>query len=155
MTASDTMHGVILGENDSLIRGIVRSIFAKAQHAIFPAADGEEAVMLARRFTASLVILDIGMPRKNGLVACREIRSLPGYADVPIVMLTGYVDDRMREAAKQLGANDFIPKPFRPDRLLSRLAAHLPLLRNAGPRSEHLEKGHQMVQIWRDVDRRA
>ena len=48
-----------------------------------------EAVALARQFRARLVLLDIAMPRLNGLLACEAIRALPDYAEVPIVMLTG------------------------------------------------------------------
>jgi len=153
MNQAESLRGVILGENDALIRGIVRSIFVKAQHPIFPAVDGEEAVQLAHQFQASLVILDIGMPRKNGLVACSEIRRLPGYQDVPIVMLTGYVDARIREAARLLGASGFIAKPFRPDQLLAKLSAFLAPPPHGRPRTEMLDKGHQVVQIWRDMER--
>ncbi len=116
---------VLLAENDSMVRGLIRSVLLSAEHAVFLAADGVEAVTLARQFQAGLVLLDIGMPRLNGLLACHEIRGLPGYAAVPIVMLTGFADQRMRDAALALGATDFITKPFRPDLLLARLAAHL------------------------------
>jgi CheY-like chemotaxis protein len=92
---------------------------------VFPAGDGVEAVMLARQFKARLVLLDIAMPRLNGLLACQAIRALPNYADVPIVMLTGYNDGRIRRAAQQVGASKFITKPFRPDALLAQLAIYL------------------------------
>jgi CheY-like chemotaxis protein len=99
---------------------------------VFLAADGVEAVDLARQFKARLVLLDIAMPKLNGLLACDAIRSLPGYANVPIVMLTGYDDERMRHAARRVGANDFITKPFRPDQLLERLAGYLGIPAPAG-----------------------
>ncbi len=116
MTLQCISNGVILAENDALLRAIVRSVLVSAEQQVFLAADGLEAVGLARQFKARLVLLDIGMPRLNGLLACKTIRALPGYADVPIVMLTGYDNERMRQAARQVGANDFITKPFRPER---------------------------------------
>jgi DNA-binding response OmpR family regulator len=117
--------GLIFGENDPLMRGIVRSVLLQTGHNVFLAADGMEAISLARRLQARLVLLDIGMPRLNGMLACQAIRKLPGYTDVPIVMLTGYDDTRMRQAARLVGADDFITKPFRPDQLLARLMVHL------------------------------
>ncbi len=123
--ASARANGVILAENDGAMRAVIRSVLLRAEQLVFPAADGLEAVTLARQFRARLVILDIAMPRLNGLLACEAIRALPGYATVPIVMMTGYDNAPMRLAARRLGANDFITKPFRPYALLARLAAYL------------------------------
>ena len=131
MTLRIIANGVILAENDAQVRGIVRSVLVRADQQVFPAADGLEALDLARQFKARLVLLDIGMPRFNGLQACEAIRALPDYADVPIVMLTGYDEERVRLAAIRAGAHDFITKPFRPDLLLARLAKYLHL--PAGP----------------------
>jgi DNA-binding response OmpR family regulator len=144
--------GVILAENDGPMRAVIRSILLRAEQLVFPAADGEEAVMLARQFRARLVMLDIAMPRLNGLLACKAIRALPGYAAVPIVMLTGHCDDAMRVAAQRLGANDFITKPFRPNDLLARLATHLDLPAHLVPAVD-LGEGDVMsgarVQVWK------
>ncbi len=125
MTLKAISHGVILAENDAQVRAIVRSVLVAAEQQVFPAVDGLEAVHLARQFKARLVLLDVGMPRLNGLQACEAIRALPNYADVPIVMLTGYGNEQVRQAAQRVGANDFITKPFRPDVLLARLANFL------------------------------
>ncbi len=182
MTHAEIANGVIVGENEALMRGIIRSILLHMEQQVFPAADGLEAVSLARQFTARLVLLDIGMPRLNGLLACQAIRALPGYAKVPIVMLTGYDDERMRAAALQVGANDFITKPFRPDLLLARLAAYLKIPAKALPGrtsaggdhalaggraqvwdihhdpvavcgdSEELTSGRKMLHVWRTLD---
>jgi DNA-binding response OmpR family regulator len=116
---------VILAENDALMRGIIRAILLRAEQVVFPAGDGQEAVMLAQQFRARLVMLDIDMPRLNGLEACEAIRALSLYTDVPIVILTGHCDERMRLAAERVGATAFITKPFRPNVLLSQLAAYI------------------------------
>jgi DNA-binding response OmpR family regulator len=133
MSPDDIGGGVILAENDTLLRGTIRSVLLHTKKQIFLAADGLEAIGLARQFKAQLVLLDIGMPRLNGLEACKVIRALPGYADVPIVMLTGHNDVRLHRAAQRLGANDFITKPFRPDMLLARLATYLDMPAPVGP----------------------
>jgi CheY-like chemotaxis protein len=118
-------NGVIVADNEALMRDIVRTVLTRANQQVFPVVDGAEAVDLARRFKARLVLLDIGMPRLNGLEAFSEIRALPGYADVPIVMLTGHSEEIMVAYARKLGVNDFITKPFRPNLLLQRLAPYL------------------------------
>ena len=125
MTLPVIANGVIAAENDLQMRGLLRSVLTHAGQQVFPAADGEEAVALARQFKARLVLLDVAMPRVNGLQACDTIRRLPGYADVPIVILTGYDEERLRVAALRFGATEFITKPFRPNILLGRLAAYL------------------------------
>jgi DNA-binding response OmpR family regulator len=127
VTPAGAINGVIVAENDALFSRIIRAVLEQAGLRVFLAADGNEAVTFARQFKARLVLLDIGMPNLNGLMACEEMRLLPGYAQVPIVMLTGYTDERMRQAALQLGANDFITKPFPPDALMARLAGYLDL----------------------------
>ena len=152
MTRGDSFSGVILAENDALMRGIIRTLLLHAGQQVFPVADGLEAVILARQFKAQLVLLDIAMPRLNGLLACQAIRALPDYADVPIVILTGYTDPRLRQAAERLGANDFLTKPFRPDVLLTRLAAYLHIPANALPARASAGAGDAMLgtraQVW-------
>jgi len=118
-------NGVILAENDALMRGVIRAVLLRAGQQVFPVNNGAEAVTLAHQFRARLVLLDIAMPRLNGLLACEAIRALPDYSAVPIVMLTGHDDQRLRLAALRLGANDFIVKPFQPNVLLARLAVYL------------------------------
>ena len=140
MTAAGAQSGVIVADNDVIMRGILRSVLVHAGQPVFLAADGLEAVTLARQFTARLVLLDIDMPRLGGLLACETIHALPGYISVPIVIVTGYKDDRLRMAAHQLGAMDFITKPFQPNVLLARLAGYLDVsarsLRNEATRDD-------------------
>jgi DNA-binding response OmpR family regulator len=133
MTSPTITNGVILAENDLQMRGLIRSVLIGAGQQVFPAVDGTEAMALARQFKARLVLLDIAMPRTNGLQACEAIHKLPGYVDVPIVMLTGHDDERLRAAAQRFGACDFITKPFRPNVLLARLARYLDIPRGTLP----------------------
>jgi DNA-binding response OmpR family regulator len=125
MTSQVLTNSVIVAENDVQMRDLIRSVLSRVRLQVFPVADGAEALMLARRFTARLVLLDISMPRLNGLQTCTGIRNLPGYAEVPIVMLSSHDDDRFRVTAKRVGATSFITKPFRPAMLLTRLAEFL------------------------------
>jgi DNA-binding response OmpR family regulator len=127
------INGVILAENDALMRGIIRDLLLRVEQQVFPVGNGVEALALARQFHARLVLLDIAMPRLNGLLACQAIRALPDYAGVPIIMLTGYDNAQFRLAAQRFGATDFILKPFQPNALLARLAAYLDIPARARP----------------------
>jgi CheY-like chemotaxis protein len=180
-TAVALAKGVILAENDGLMRSVIRSVLLRAEQLVFPAADGLEAVSLAQQFRARLVMLDIAMPRLNGILACEAIRALPGYAAVPIVILTGYADAPMRLAAKRVGANDFITKPFRANELLLRLASYLDLPAHLLPataaaeddllpgarawrnqpraipllrENPHMTEGRETIGIYRKADRK-
>ena len=182
LTGAPIANGVILADNDGLMRSVIRSVLVRAEQSVFPVADGLEAVALARQFRARLVMLDIAMPRLNGLQACEALRALPGYAAVPIVMLTGFDDAPTRLAAQRCGANDFITKPFRPYLLLARLAAYLDLPAHLLPadaagaegllpgarvwntrpepkparrESPQLVEGRETVSIYRKADRSA
>ena len=152
MSLGEIINGVILAENDALMRGVIRSVLLRAEQQVFPVGNGLEAIALARQFRARLVLLDIAMPMLNGLLACEIIRALPGYAEVPIVMLTGHNDERFRTAAQRLGANDFIVKPFQPNVLLARLAMYLDMPTPARPAAtaaddEILPGVH--AQVWK------
>jgi CheY-like chemotaxis protein len=122
---------VICAENDPLMRDVIRSALTNAGQTVFTCSNGGEALSLARQFQARLVLLDIAMPYVNGLEACAKIRSMPGYADVPIIMLTGYTDARLRSSAQQFGANDYITKPLRLKALLKVLSRYLDISSNA------------------------
>ncbi|MBB4287884.1 response regulator [Roseospira goensis] len=78
-----------------------------------------------------LVILDLMMPGEDGLSLCRALRADPETADLPIVMLTAMGEETDRVVGLELGADDYIPKPFNPRELLARVRA---VLRRAGPR---------------------
>jgi CheY-like chemotaxis protein len=84
--------------------------------------DGIEAIDYASRTNAQLVILDYKMPKLDGFAACAQIRRLPGYANVPIAILTAFDDEATRAAARQAGVTAFFAKPFRTVDLLRGIA---------------------------------
>jgi len=118
MPSEDVANGAIVADNDSVLRGILRSLLVPLGYTVFLAADGIEAVAFARRMVPRLIILDLQMPRLNGLCTCEQIRVLPGYARVPILILTVYDGWDTREAARRAGATAFFVKPFKPADLL-------------------------------------
>jgi CheY-like chemotaxis protein len=116
MQPTELDRSIIVADDSVIIRGNVR--VALGDHwRIFLAANGVEALECARGVKAELVLLDFRMPRLDGVAACSEIRRLPHYATVPIVMLTAYDSVDLRRRAAQAGATAVFPKPFSPDAL--------------------------------------
>lgn len=102
---------IIIAENDSMMRGIFRSVLARPRRSLKLASDGDEAVRLAEEGQAALVLLDLKMPRMDGITAARMIRAVDGYEKTPIVILTGVPNEQQRQAAKRLRA-EFWTKPI-------------------------------------------
>jgi CheY-like chemotaxis protein len=119
--------GVIVADDDSIVRGILRARLEAMRQEVFLANDGLEAVELASRMRVALVILDIDMPKLNGNLACERIRKLPGYERTPIVMLTIEDTEDVQLAALRSGATMFLAKPFAPARLMLTLSRYLPM----------------------------
>jgi signal transduction histidine kinase len=90
--------------------------FLKSQlspyYRVVEAVDGQQAVDKAKQFQPDMILLDMMMPEKDGLQACREIREHTPTHNIPVVMLTARADDETKRAALSAGANDFLTKPF-------------------------------------------
>jgi signal transduction histidine kinase len=83
-----------------------------AHYNVLEAVDGQQAIEKASQFLPDLILLDMMMPEKDGLQACREIRERTSTAGIPIVLLTARADEETKLTALAAGANDFLAKPF-------------------------------------------
>jgi CheY-like chemotaxis protein len=117
MLHESSLDTIIIADNDSLMRSLLRSILARPERELRQAKDGNEAVEIAEAELACLVLLDLRMPRMDGITACRMIRALPDYQEIPIVILTGVPSEHDEEAAKRAGTTAFWTKPIAIDRL--------------------------------------
>ena len=117
--------GVIVADDDPMIRNILLARLKDIDQDVFLANNGLEAVILASRMQASLVMLDVEMPELDGLLACAQIRQLPGYAGTPIVMLTLHDTEQAQNAASRAGATMFLVKPFSSAALMLALSRFL------------------------------
>ena len=89
------------------------------------AADGQEAVEVALERSPDVCVIDVMMPKLDGYQVTERLRASPGFAQVPIVLLTASVQDAAVSRGFEVGASDYIKKPFGPDELLERIAAAL------------------------------
>jgi CheY-like chemotaxis protein len=103
---------IIIADNDSMMRGLLRTVLQQDGRTLLLCADGSEAVELASQTLATLVLLDLRMPRMGGIEACLQIRELPRYATVPIVILTVFDGDALKRRALRAGASQFLAQPF-------------------------------------------
>ncbi len=118
----NTAHILVAEDDRNILTGLVDTLESEGYQAM-SASDGEEALVLFRNNPFDLVLLDIMMPGKSGYDVCREIRSTD--ADIPIIMLTAKGEEIDKVVGLQLGADDYITKPFGVHELLARIAAVL------------------------------
>ncbi len=99
------------------MRDLVKSVLEKRGHQVDIHESGDKALEYAKSNQVDLVITDINMPDMSGLDLIGELRKLPSYSSIPILMLTTESADDKKQQARTLGANGWIQKPFNPERL--------------------------------------
>ncbi len=113
---------VLIVEDDPHTIEVVQLYLRRDGHQVISAADGLKGLRLAREAHPDLVVLDLMLPGKDGLEVCRLLRE---ESEVPIVMLTARVEEEDRLAGLDLGADDYVTKPFSPRELAARIRAVL------------------------------
>lgn len=119
---------VLVADDDPNVFEIIRLYFEQQQIELIEANDGAAALELVDKTLPDIIILDVMMPRMDGFEACREIRK---RFDIPIIMLTAKGEEFDRVLGLELGADDYITKPFSPRELMARIKA---ILRRTYPR---------------------
>lgn len=120
---------VLVVDDDALIREALRRQLRRAGYAMEAAESGAKALAFAERSAVDLVILDLKMPGLDGFETCRRLKAIPGWADTPVLILTGDQDHAEYETAVEAGADDFLTKPVLFQELLLRLHSLLRLKR--------------------------
>jgi CheY-like chemotaxis protein len=111
--------GVLIVDDDQFIRRLIATTLEDvAQFELHEAADGLDALEVARRERPTIVFLDVDMPRLNGIETCRRLRADDATSDATIVMLTAAHGDSVEQDAEHAGADLFLTKPFSPLDLL-------------------------------------
>jgi two-component system OmpR family response regulator len=113
---------ILIADDDGHIREVVRYALEKAGYDVLEAADGTEALRVIDDEDVDLVVLDIVMPGEDGLQVCRR---LARQGDVPVIFLTSRDEELDRVLGLELGADDYVTKPFSPRELVARIGAVL------------------------------
>ena len=127
---SETGNGNILVVDDTpQTLQLLVAIWSGANYTVRPADSGALALASALAYPPELVLLDVNMPEMSGFEVCRQLKQNPATQAIPVVFLSGLTDLDDRVQGFQLGAVDFVAKPFQRDELLARVSTHLQLAR--------------------------
>lgn len=118
---------ILIVEDESKIAELLKDYLRKAGFTVSCLTRGDEAVEKINRTAPALVLLDIMLPGADGITVCREVRK---FSDIPIIMVTAKVEEIDRLIGLEIGADDYICKPFSPREVVARVKA---VLRRAGP----------------------
>jgi two-component system, OmpR family, alkaline phosphatase synthesis response regulator PhoP len=145
------MSRVLVVEDDKDIAELIAHSLQKAEHIVEIAASGTAGLNRARAAAPDLILLDLMLPGMDGLVVCQTLRSDPATAAIPIIMLTARGEEGERIAGLELGADDYVTKPFSPRELTARVAALLRRVQRpaAGAVTGPLEYGPLTIDVER------
>ncbi len=143
---------ILVVDDEERIVNIVRAYFAKEGYRVLSARDGAEALALARREQPDLIILDLMLPQVSGWDVCRELRR---DSAVPVIMLTARDDDTDKIVGLELGADDYVTKPFNPKELVARARAVLRRAKPAPAPAKVIAVGDLVIDVERHEVRRA
>jgi two-component system, OmpR family, alkaline phosphatase synthesis response regulator PhoP len=145
------MSRILVVEDDKDISELIAHYLRKAGHAIDIAASGTAAVAHAKSAPPDLIVLDLMLPGMDGLVVCQTLRANPATAAIPIIMLTARGEEAERIAGLEVGADDYVTKPFSPRELTARVAALLRRIQRSAARDAAgaLHYGPLMIDVER------
>jgi DNA-binding response OmpR family regulator len=101
---------VLVADDERQIRDLLSEFLTSEGYEVLLASDGEEATGLAEREYPDVILLDVKMPGIDGIEVCKRLKAEPKTQFIPVIMITGYVDNKM--AAIEVGADDFVNKPI-------------------------------------------
>jgi len=146
------MTTVLVVDDEPMVRDVVSRYLERDGHRVVTAEDGEAARGLIEREEPSLVLLDVMLPgRTDGLELCRWIRST---SDLPVILLTARVEETDRIVGLELGADDYVTKPFSPRELATRVKTVLRRARPGRPPQERVSAGPLEVDAAKREARR-
>ncbi len=134
---------ILVIEDEEDILALIHFNLIKASYRVECATTGEEGFKRARDFNPDLIVLDLMLPGIDGMEVCRRLRQTPDTQNTPIIMLTARGEEHDIVKGLEIGADDYLPKPFSPQVLLARIQA---VLRRQA-RASHAENRDQPIHI--------
>ena len=137
------MYHILVVDDETRIRSIIKKYAEFEGHEITEAADGMEAVLLCRKNKYDLIIMDIMMPELDGFSACREIRKI---SQTPIIMLSARGEEYDRINGFEVGIDDYVTKPFSPKELMLRVDAIMKRV-NSGVTAKGMDSSNVVIEL--------
>ena len=122
---NNTGHKILIVDDEPDILELIEYNLKKDGYQVFTASNGQEGITVAKKVHPDLIILDIMMPKMDGIEACRIMRSIPEFKNTFMVFLTARSEEYSEIAGFNVGADDYIAKPIKPRALISRINAIL------------------------------
>lgn len=116
---------ILVVDDEELIQELLRFNLEKEGYQVLTAFDGAQALNVIEESRPDLVLLDIMLPGMNGLEVCNQLRLNPKFRDLPVIMLTAKGEEIDKVVGLEIGADDYLTKPFSPRELLARIRARL------------------------------
>jgi len=142
---------VLVVDDDPGMREVLESILVPEDVLVYSAVDGKDAIQKTLSLKPDLILLDVGMPKLNGLTFCRAIRAGKETRDIPIIIITSFTAKGRLEECMDAGADDFLGKPFPMEDLLIRVRA---MFKTAHV-TNHVERVNQYIIAVRDMREHA
>ena len=114
---------ILIADDEFYVRDIVKGALEE-DYIVLEASDGEEAVNMARNHKPNLILMDILMPKLDGISACYLLKSGANTRTIPVIMISGRTDKLNQDYIKELGANDCLAKPFDVHDLLDKVSKY-------------------------------
>ncbi len=115
------MAKILIAEDEQDIRTLIQFTLQFAGHDVVAFKDGQEALENAEQERPDLIMMDVRMPRMDGYTACRNMKTIPAIADIPVVFLSAKGQEAEINIGYEAGAEEYLLKPFAPDDLTNRV----------------------------------
>ena len=122
---TDAKPTILVADDEEDVRELVAYRLSRSGYEVIEAADGEEAFRLAAEHPPDLMVLDVMMPRLDGYELTRRVRAEESLRSVPVILLTARSQETDVSRGFEVGADDYLKKPFNPDELVARVRAVL------------------------------
>ena len=142
---------ILVVDDDPGMREVLESILAMENVVVHTAVDGKDAIRKTLAVKPDLILLDVGLPKLNGLTFCKAIRAGTETRSIPVIVVTSLTAKGRLEECMEAGADDFLGKPFQMEELLIRVRAML----QTAHISDHVERLNQYILTVHDMRERA
>jgi diguanylate cyclase (GGDEF)-like protein len=138
---------ILVADDEPVNRELIQRLLEREGYQVLTARDGGEAVALALASLPDLVILDVMMPEMDGLDACRLLKETESTRDIPVIFLSARDETEMKVSGLELGADDYISKPFEAEELIARVHVAIRLKRERDQLRNHAEEASRKAAL--------
>lgn len=144
-----TMSLILVVDDEESIQELLRYNLEKEGHKVLAARDGFDALERVQKDRPDLVVLDVMLPQMDGMEVCRRIRLNSEFRELPVIMLTAKGEEIDKVLGLELGADDYMTKPFSPRELVARIKARLRRVKSADETLEQIIHGDLRIDLNR------